>query len=341
MAAKSEGCSCTILGAGSWGTALAHLLAGKGYSVTLWGRDPAVAEAINATHHNPRYLTDLELPAAILATADPAVARREENLCVVAVPCAAVREVTEKIICAQPTAVLVISAAKGLEPETGKRPSEIILEANPRLSPEQIVALSGPNLAREMVAGVPTATVVASRSAAAARRAQEIFSRSDLLRVYTASDVIGVELGGALKNIIAVGAGISDGLGFGDNTKAALVTRGLAEMIRLGCALGAEAQTFAGLSGIGDLVVTCVSSKSRNWQVGYGLACGNRLADVLSQMQMVAEGVPTTRAAYRLARRAQVETPIVDAIHAVLFEAKNPAQAVSELMGRAPTREFG
>jgi len=232
----------------------------------------------------------------------------------------------------------LISAAKGLEDDTGLRMTEIIAQELPQPWGAAPACLSGPNLAAEVAAGIATTTVIACADAAVARRAQQVFMQPTF-RVYTNPDVVGVELGGALKNVIAIGAGINDGLGFGDNTKAALVTRGLAEMTRLGVALGAAAATFMGLSGIGDLVATCASRRSRNHYVGYQLALGRALDDILAGMDMIAEGVPTTRAAVRLAGQVGVEMPITRAVHAVLFEGMQPSEAVRSLMSRDPRDE--
>lgn len=334
-----QGPAIAVLGAGSWGTALSWLLGGKGYCVRLWGRDQQVAAAINARHRNPRYLSSVTLPDTVRASLDLAEALSGAQIVVLAVPCEAVAEVMEKARGALTPGSLLVSATKGLDPASGRLASQIVAGSVPSFPREMLVVLSGPNLASEMVRRVPTATVVASFSAEAALGAQETFADANLLRVYTSTDVLGVQLGGALKNIIALAAGICDGLGFGDNTKATLVTRGLREMTRLGCVLGAEAETFSGLSGVGDLFATCSSRESRNWRVGFGLAQGRALADILREMGMVAEGAPTTRAALGLAQQAGVEAPITSEVHAVLFEGKPPARAVSDLMSRAPKSE--
>ena len=323
---KSAG-HVAILGAGSWGTALAHLLGSKGLSVSLWARDAEVAAHIRTQRHNPRYLQEVELPSVVSTTADLAEALHNTPLCVIALPCAAVREVMKKARDALPRRSIVLSASKGLEPESGRVMSEAVKEALPEIEPDRLVALSGPNLAREMVRQVPTATVVASASQEAVEQVQQVFGHP-CFRVYASSDVLGVQLGGALKNVYAIGAGIGDGLGFGENTKASLVTRSLAEMIRIGENAGADPRTFSGLSGIGDLVATCSSRQSRNWTVGYCLARGEPLPHILATMGMIAEGVPTAPVALDLAHTVTGDGTV------------DPAEAVADLMRRELRAEY-
>ncbi|MCS6949036.1 MAG: NAD(P)-dependent glycerol-3-phosphate dehydrogenase [bacterium] len=325
-----------VLGAGSWGTALALLLAKKGVQVALWARDPSLADAIRREGRNPRYLPDFPLPPSIHPTSDLAEAVSDAEVLVFAVPAAALREVASLARTHLPSPRLVVSAAKGLEAD-GSRPSQV-LQTSLGERCGDLVALSGPNLALELAREIPTATVVASSNSHAARQAQTLFMHPSL-RVYTNRDVVGVELGGALKNVLAIGAGISDGMGFGDNSKAALVTRGLAEMVRLGVALGAEERTFMGLSGVGDLFATAASHLSRNWRVGYGLAQGKPLAQVLEELKQVAEGVPTTFAVCGLAQRLGIEMPIAQTIRAVLERQLSPHDAIRELMLRTPKEE--
>ncbi|MDW8289248.1 MAG: NAD(P)H-dependent glycerol-3-phosphate dehydrogenase [Armatimonadota bacterium] len=325
-----------VLGAGSWGTALALLLAKKGVQVALWARDPSLADAIRREGRNPRYLPDFPLPPSIHPTSDLAEAVSDAEVLVFAVPAAALREVASLARTHLPSPRLVVSAAKGLEAD-GSRPSQV-LQTSLGERCGDLVALSGPNLALELAREIPTATVVASSNSHAARQAQTLFMHPSL-RVYTNRDVVGVELGGALKNVLAIGAGISDGMGFGDNSKAALVTRGLAEMVRLGVALGAEERTFMGLSGVGDLFATAASHLSRNWRVGYGLAQGKPLAQVLEELKQVAEGVPTTFAVCGLAQRLGIEMPIAQTIRAVLEGQLSPHDAIRELMLRTPKEE--
>jgi len=322
-----------IIGAGSWGTALSIVLGGAGHPVRLRARRQEVAEAISRTRHNPDYLPEFELPGSVSATADLAEAADGAHIILLAVPSDGMRATCEQLTPHVRPGQGIISAAKGLEHGSGRRLSEVITEMLGRKG-NPVAVLSGPNLAPEVAAGIATVSVVASVEEAFAREVQASFS-TPRFRLYTNPDVLGVELGGALKNIIAIAAGACDGLGFGDNTKAALLTRGLAEITRLGLALGARAETFRGLSGVGDLVATCAGRKSRNHRVGYDLARGRRLPEVLADMAQVAEGVETTRAARRLAERVGVEMPITAAVHAVLFEGLSAEEAVTALMTRS------
>ncbi len=332
---KTDRGAIAVIGAGSWGTALSMALGGAGWRVSLWARRPQLAEAIARQGRNPEYLADFGLPEDLQATADLAEAVADTKLVVVAVPSQGVRAV-----CLQLSETLredqgLVSASKGLERDTGKRLSEVIAECVGRSADDRIAVLSGPNLAPEVAAGDATVSVVASRDRQFAAEVQAAVS-TPRFRVYTNPDVLGVELGGVLKNVIAIGAGISDGLGFGDNTKAALITRGLAEMTRLGVALGAQAATFGGLSGMGDLVVTCAGNKSRNYRVGFELAKGRGLDDVLREMApQIVEGVETTGPALRLAEAHEVEMPIAAAVQQVLFAEVEPVDAVRSLMTRA------
>lgn len=326
-----------VLGAGSWGTALATLLGKKEVQVALWARDADLAERICREGQNPRYLPGFPLPPSVHATGDLAKALHSAQVLVFAVPAGALREVATAVREHLSSPCLVISAAKGLDGD-GNRPSQVLASVLvDRLA--DVVVLSGPNLALELAREIPTATVVASSSGEAARQAQVLFMHPSF-RVYTNRDVVGVELGGALKNVLAIGAGISDGMGFGDNSKAALVTRGLAEIVRLGTALGADARTFMGLSGVGDLFATAASHLSRNWRVGYALAQGKPLPQILSELKQVAEGVPTTFAVCALAERLGVEMPIARTIRAVLDGGIHPQDAIRELMLRTPKDEW-
>ncbi|UCC69832.1 MAG: NAD(P)-dependent glycerol-3-phosphate dehydrogenase [Armatimonadota bacterium] len=328
-----------MIGAGSWGTALSIALAQAGWRVNLWARRAEVAEAISRRRRNPEYLSEFELPDSVAPTADLGEAVAGAGMVVLAVPSQGMREVCEQLALHIRVEQGVVSAAKGLEHGTGRRLSQVIGECLGSAGAGDIAVLSGPNLAAEVAAGIATASVVACANTHFAAEVQAAFS-APRFRVYTNPDVVGVELGGALKNIVAIGAGVSDGLGFGDNTKAALVTRGLAEITRLGAALGARAETFRGLSGMGDLVATCAGRKSRNHRVGYELAQGRRLAEILASMAQVAEGVETTRAALRLAASVGVEIPIARAIHQVLFEGMSPVDAVRSLMTRSRRDEL-
>jgi glycerol-3-phosphate dehydrogenase (NAD(P)+) len=320
-----------ILGAGSWGTALAFLLGKKGEGVLIWARRKEIADWINDRNENRFYLPGILLPPNIRATIEIEEAVEGKDVIVLAVPSFAMREVVERLSQCDIGSAIVVSAAKGLEEESGKRMSEVILEIMPSLK-ERLLVLSGPNLAGEIVREIPTTSVVAGEESLSSL-VQELFA-THYFRVYRNEDIIGVELGGALKNIIAIGAGINDGLGFGDNTKSALMTRGLAEMIRLGLRLGASLQTFFGLAGLGDLVATCASPLSRNRRLGELIAKGRSLEEAKREIGQVAEGEPTTRAAYNLAMSLGVEMPITCEVYNVLFKGKDPRQAVIDLMTR-------
>ena len=334
MTKSEEQGPIAIIGAGSWGTALSIAFGSAGKPVRLWARRPELAAAMAASRRNPEYLSSFDLPASVTPTADLPYAISGADIVVLAVPSNGVRAICERLSPLLSSEQGVISAAKGLEHETGHRMSQVIAECLGEERRGCIAVLSGPNLAPEVAAGAATVTVVASGSGELASGAQAMLS-TPRFRVYTTPDVLGVELGGVLKNIIAIGAGVSDGLGFGENTKAALMTRGLAEMTRLGVALGARPETFRGLSGMGDLIATCAGRKSRNHDVGYELAQGRMLSEILADMApQIAEGVDTTRAALRLSSSVGVEMPIAAAVHQVLFQATPPLEAVRSLMTR-------
>lgn len=318
-----------VLGAGSWGTALADLLGRNGHAVTLWAHEPTVVEAIARQRENPVYLPGVALSARVTATARLEEAVDGVELLVSAVPSHVTREVLGRAAAVRPEPVVLACASKGIETETLKLMSDVCREAMPQ---GEFVALSGPSFAREVAERQPTA-VVAAGPAEAARRVQAAFSAPEF-RVYTQSDVVGVELGGALKNIIAIAAGVLVGLGLGHNPRAALITRGLAEITRLGVALGAQPATFAGLAGIGDLILTTGGPLSRNRSLGEALAGGTTVDAWRASHRAVAEGVNTTRAAVALARRHAVEMPITTEVHAILFEGRPPRQAVRSLMER-------
>lgn len=322
----------TVLGAGAWGTALARILALRGHCVTLWDFFPEAVEAIQKTGRNERYLPGIELPATLRAEADAAKAIAGAEVVVVAAVSKAFRNVTRVLGSFDG---VVVSVTKGIEFETGKTMTDILNETAPRA---RVVAMSGPTLAMEVAKGVPTAIVAASTDDAAARTVQSLF-HSAAFRVYTSADVHGVELGGALKNVIAIGAGVCDGLGFGDNSKAALVTRAIAELRRLGVACGAQAETFTGLSGLGDLMVTCFSKLSRNRGFGERLGKGEKVEAILASMTAVAEGYPNAKSARELARQHKVVTPIMDEVYAMLYEGKDVRQAVRDLTGRGSKAE--
>ena len=324
-----------VVGAGSWGTALAGLLAANGHPVRLWARDPALAEAMRASRHNPRYLTSLPLPDAVEPTAELAGALAGALLVVSVVPSHAVRETMAAAAPHLAAGAVVVSASKGIENGTLMRMTEVLAEALPAAGGGRLAVLSGPSFADEVARGLPTAVTVASAEPDTAERVREAFA-TPRFRVYTSTDVVGVELGGALKNVIAIATGIADGLGSGTSARAALITRGLAEISRLGTALGGEQLTFMGLAGLGDLVLTCTGDLSRNRTVGLRLGRGETLAEIQADMRMVAEGIRTTRSARALARRAGVEMPITEQVHEMLYDSKSPQVVVEELM----TREF-
>ncbi|MFD0958800.1 NAD(P)H-dependent glycerol-3-phosphate dehydrogenase [Paenibacillus chungangensis] len=327
-----------VLVAGSWGTALASVLACNGYGVSLWTRNAVQAEEINTQRRNNRYLPGCELPVGIHATTDMRTALDGAELCLFVAPSGAMREVARQAAPHLESAMLCMHATKGFESESLK-PMSLVLAEELGREQSSVIVLSGPSHAEEVIRRQPTTVVVASEDIVKAEKAQDAFMNSDF-RVYTNKDLIGVEVAGAIKNIIALGAGLIDGLQFGDNAKAALITRGLAEIGRLGAAMGANPLTFAGLAGVGDLVVTCTSKHSRNWRAGYMLADGTPLSEVLDKMGMVVEGVKTTKAAYSLAQQYEVDMPITTQLYEVLFQGKQPREAVSHLMGRVKTHEM-
>lgn len=331
----ASGAAVAIIGAGSWGTALALHLGRGGRPVRLWARDPALAAAIAATRENSRYLPGVRLPDGVLATAVYAEALEDADLAVVAVPSHFVRVTLGPMAAAMAPGVAVLSATKGLEPGTAMRMSEVLAQLLPA---HAVAALSGPSFAREVALGKPTALVVASADAMLARRLQERLT-APAFRVYTNRDLVGVEIGGALKNVMAIATGLSDGLGLGENARAALITRGLAEIGRLALALGGQATSLAGLAGLGDLVLTCTGSQSRNHRLGLAVAQGQTLAEAEASTRMVAEGVRTVASARMLAERAGVSMPLCDEVSAVLFEGKPVKDALASLLAREPRPE--
>jgi len=322
-----------VVGAGGWGTALANLMAAKGLPVTLWGYEAAHVEEMRATRENSVFLPGIRLLDNITPTCDMADLADAELLLVVP-PSKGMRGVGERLASVKPQGVLV-SFTKGIEQGSGLRMSQILSATMPD---RPVAVLSGPSHAEEVARGMPTAVVLGCDDPALATRLQHAIT-GQAFRVYTSPDVAGIELGGALKNIFAIAAGVSDGLGFGDNTKAALVTRALVELIRLGVALGGQRQTFRGLSGIGDLMVTCFSRHSRNRSVGERLGRGETLAQISASMQMVAEGVPTALSGFECARKFGVETPIIDAVHAMLYQEKSARDVLVEILAREPKPE--
>jgi glycerol-3-phosphate dehydrogenase (NAD(P)+) len=336
VTAESE--QVAVIGAGSWGTALALVAAHNRHAVRLWAREPEVAQQINATQRNPYYLTDIELPENLRATDSLAEALDGAGFVLIVVPSHATRQVVEQMrpyLSAQQT---LVSATKGIENVTLMRMDEVIVDVLKERFAPRFVALSGPSFAREVATGNPTAIVAASREPQASEAVQRLLSAS-VFRVYTNSDVVGVELGGAVKNVVAIGSGVVRGLGMGTNTVAAIITRGLAEMTRLALAQGARVETLAGLAGLGDLVLTCTGELSRNRRVGVELGKGRKLAEIVGEMREVAEGVKTTRAIYELGKRLNIDMPITASIHALLYEDKPAIEAANELMGRPLKKE--
>ncbi len=323
-----------VIGAGSWGTALAVHLARAGAAVTLWAREAEVVEGIRRDRRNPIYLADIECPPAIVPTRDHAEAVAGVDVLLLVVPSEFVRGVL-KDLPAVPARVPIVSATKGFDPERHLRMTELVSE---RFPGAPVAALSGPTFAREVALGRPTACVVASADAALAARLQAALGTREF-RLYTNRDVVGVEVGGALKNVMAIATGLADGLGLGENARAALITRGLAEITRLGVALGAQAPTLAGLAGLGDLVLTCTGTLSRNRALGMALAAGQSQQAVEAQTRMIAEGARTVTSALALARRHGVSLPICTEVAAVLFDGKPAVQALDSLLARAARPE--
>jgi glycerol-3-phosphate dehydrogenase (NAD(P)+) len=334
----SDGPRVTVVGAGSWGTAVAALVSTNADTI-LWARRPELVSAMTDRHENPDYLPGVALPDSLRVTADIEEACASADVLVLGVPSHGMRAVLMEAAAFVRPAVPVVSLAKGVEQGTLRRMTEVIGEVLPTHLPERIGVLTGPNLAREIAAGQPAASVVAVGDEAIAAELQSLLM-TVTFRVYTNPDVVGCEIAGALKNVMAIAAGIADGLGYGDNTKAALLTRGLAELTRLGIALGGNPLTFSGLAGMGDLVATCTSTQSRNRTVGVQLGKGRELDAVVAEMNMVAEGVKSTAAVLELARRHRVEMPIAEQVGAVLYEGKRAEDLVTALMLREAKAEL-
>jgi len=324
-----------VIGAGSWGTTLAHLLGEKGYEVSLWAYEKELADEINLTRINRTYMPGIPLSDNITATVNLKEAVGKARYVLNVVPTQFTRSVFDGLSMHLSRDSIIISASKGIENGTLKTVSFIIEE----LTGQKVAALSGPSFALDVINKLPTAVTIASDDPERGGILQELFN-TDYFRVYTNTDVYGVELGGALKNVMAIASGISDGLGLGASTRAALITRGLAEMIRLGVSTGAKEKTFGGLSGLGDLVLTCTGTLSRNYRVGYKLGRGEKLSDILLHMKMVAEGIATSKSAYELSRKHDVEMPIIEQIYKVVNEDKRPDSAVKELMMRSLKAEY-
>ncbi len=330
--------SITLFGAGSWGTAMSVHLASAGRDVVLWARRPEVADEIRRTSHNPTYLPELLIPSSVYITTDLEKAAEASDLWGMAVPSQQLRGRAEHLRPHAHPDTRLVALSKGIENETLLTMSQVLDDVFESVPSDQIGALYGPSHAEEVAEGRPTAVVAAAPDEGEAQHIQRVFM-TERLRVYMNTDVLGVEIGGSAKNVLAIAAGIADGVSYGDNAKAALVTRGLAEIRRLGQALGADPQTFAGLAGIGDLVVTCMSQHSRNRYLGEQISTGKSLDEVLNDMAMVAEGVRTTRSVYNLAKHHGVEMPITEAVHAILFDDKSPRKMVKRLMTRSAKHE--
>jgi glycerol-3-phosphate dehydrogenase (NAD(P)+) len=328
----------TIIGAGSWGTALSLTLANLGHHVRLWAYEKEVAESVRARHENELFMPGVRLPEAVLPTNDLHAALQGAEIVVTVMPSHVCRSLYEQMLPFLGSEMIFVSATKGLDTERLMRMSEVLRSVvRQRFSP-QLSVLSGPSFAREVTRGDPTALVAASEDREVAQLIQREFS-SRTLRLYTSSDVVGVELGGAVKNVIAIAAGVVEGLGLGHNPTAALITRGLAEMTRLACACGAQRETLAGLAGMGDLVLTCTGDLSRNRSVGVELGKGRKLAEIIGPMRMVAEGVKTTKATVALAARHGIEMPITQQVHHILEGQTSPREAIRELMERTLKEE--
>jgi glycerol-3-phosphate dehydrogenase (NAD(P)+) len=323
----------SVLGAGGWGTTLAILLHYNGHNVTLWEYKKSYARHLLKTRINTDYLPGIKIPKEILITHDIEEASDDKNLIVLAVPSQFLRDVVKKINYRKIEDAILVSVSKGIENTSLMTMSQMLKDVFAHINENQIGVISGPSHAEEVSQMIPTAVVAASVDIETSKAIQAAFMTS-YFRVYASTDILGVELGGAFKNIIAIGAGIIDGAGFGDNTKAAIMTRGVAEISRLGLAMGARPETFAGLSGMGDLIVTCMSRHSRNRYVGEQIGKGKKLKQILKSMEQIAEGVETTRSAKQLAAKIDIETPITNEVYKILFEDKDPVKATTDLMTR-------
>lgn len=323
----------SVIGGGSWGTTLANLLAEKGYPVTLWAYETDLVERMQQSRENDLYLPGFTLSKNLSFTSCLAEAVTGKKLVLLVPPSQVLRQVVEQFVPHLDEQAVIVSASKGIENDSLMLMSQVLEDILPQRYHQRVGFLSGPSFAKEVASHMPTAVVAAARDKQLAGTVQDVFN-TEKFRVYTHNDIIGVELGGAMKNVIALAAGVADGLGFGHNTRAALITRGLAEMTRLGLRLGGSAETFAGLAGMGDLVLTCTGDLSRNRSVGIELGKGRTLKEILDGMQMVAEGVKTTLSAYQLANKLGVDVPIIEQMYLILYQDKDPGQAVNDLMLR-------
>lgn len=335
----SDGLRVGIFGAGTWGTALAHLLGHKGHSVLLWAYESEVTAGIESTSKNPLYLSDTELPPFVRATNDPEAVVFDADMILFVVPAQFVRTYASLVAGLLTKSIPLVICSKGIERKTLATMHQVFCEEFPDTLAANISVLSGPSFAAEVVRGMPTNVTVASQNSEVAKYVQNAMA-TRAFRVYTGEDVVGVELGGALKNVMALAVGASDGLGFGNNTRAGLITRGLSEITRLAVSMGARPETLLGLAGVGDLILTCTSDLSRNRQVGKRLGQGERIADIVDQMRMVAEGVPTAESAHQLAIRQNIELPIMDQVYQVLYQDKTVEDALIALQGRRLREEW-
>ena len=324
-----------VLGDGGWGTTLSILLYNNKHDVTLWGISPDYISYIQDKRENKKFLKGIKIPRDLKLTSSIEDALNGAEIIVLAIPSQYIRDVLNKLKPLDTKKAVFVNVAKGIENNTLMRMSEVIGDV---LGDVRLVTLSGPNIAREVATGIPTTVVASSVNKSLANKTQEVFTTKHF-RVYTSNDLIGVELGGSLKNIIAIAAGINDGLGFGTNSKAAILTRGLVEIMRLGIAMGAKKETFSGLSGMGDLVTTCISPYGRNRWFGEEIGKGKKLSEIEKETEMVVEGVTTTKSAYELAKKYKVDMPITEQIYQVLYHGKDPRKAVTELMTREPKAE--
>ena len=324
----------SVLGAGGWGTTLAMLLNDNGNKVTLWEFNKTYADTMRNHRENFYYLPKVKISEKINITNDALEAVQNNDLIIIAAPTQFIRKSLSSIADFDFKESIVVSVSKGIENNTLMLVSDMLLDIFKKIKRNNLACLSGPSHAEEVSRNVPTAVVCASENIEAAKIVQKIFS-NEFFRVYTSNDLIGVETGGALKNVIAIAAGISDGAGFGDNTRAAIMTRGISEIMKLGVKLGAKKETFYGLSGIGDLIVTCSSEHSRNRTVGYQIGKGRKLKEILSEMKMVAEGVPTAKSAFELSQKLKIELPIIEEVYRILFEDANPIESTRSLMLRS------
>lgn len=330
----------SVIGAGNWGTALAKLLSEKGFDVTIWAHEKEVVDLINKKHKNPLYLTNVLLPKRLSATNDIPSAIKNKDMVVFVVPSHVARPTAKMLSPHLKKGAIFVSCTKGIEIDSGKLISTVLKECLPSTTVKNLCFLSGPSFAKEVAKGLPTTVVIAGHNLAIAEYVQHVF-RTNYFMPFTSDDIVGVQVGGAIKNVIAIACGISDGLELGHNTRAAIITRGLYETIKIGKALGANPLTFAGLAGIGDLILTCTSELSRNRQVGFQIGKGKKLSAIQNSMKQVAEGVLTTKAIYQMSKKLMITTPICNEIYQILYRSKSPKKAVEDLTRMEIREELG